>query len=300
MSTATVSYLSNNDPQSIAKVISDLPRWMWLSGTSRTSKGPQLEGRLKDELGYITDSCIRHSADVDMSPWREDIINATLEAVFNEDDLTTNERVRFKPTKSISADPRIEQTCMSVICIFLALEQRLGLVSLVGTCDRLIVTNLSDEQVVGMLGFNAYLVYINHPSNRGTEIFSKAPIRRYGFCNHFEYMVSFLNRLVSSEHPSCVAWSGAKILKGTEESRLAGILWMRKLHTHFLVLYWEKVLGNHLAQFTLLPIHLQECAYEAVFGWLSGKLDNETDVNVGDVHEMIDLIERRLCNWDLN
>jgi hypothetical protein len=302
MTVTNVSYLKENNPQTYSEIISKLPRWMWLSDTARTNRGPQLEGRLRDELGYIVNSCISVATD-DISPWEKDIVNAVLDCVYNEDNMSINDKVRFKPGKVIAIHPGLENACRWAICIFLTLEQRLGLVALSSTSDVLEIVGIEDKKIQDMFGYNAYLTYQYHGNKHGTEIFSKAPIRRYGFCNHFEYMLCYLHELAASPQLQ----QESPVLKDREVARLQGIIWMRKLHVCFLNIYWGTVhyISNEI-RYALLPGnnfitgHLQSSAEEAVSRWLYSEVDKGTDISVGDVHEMIDLIERRLCNWDLN
>lgn len=302
MSIANASYLKDNNPQTYAEIISKLPRWMWLSDTTRVNRGPQLEGRLRDDITYIVDSCISLSADI-ITPWKEDIVNAVLDCIYNEDTMSINEKVRFKPSKIIGVHAGIELACYWAICIFLTLEQRLGLVPLSGTNEQLEIRGIDDKKIQNMLGYNAYLTYQCHGSKHGTIIFSKAAIRRYGFCNHFEYMLCYLHDLANNS----TYQYASNVLKGQEEARLQGIIWMRKLHVCFLNIYWDTIhnIPENL-QYAVLPVtnlitlNLQRSAESAVASWLTSKVEEGIEINVGDVHEMIDLIERRLCNWDLN
>lgn len=280
----------------LAAMLAKLPRWMIFNDGVRRNFGIEGEGRVKEDVKYLV-AAYCEIRDDDLSPFKDDILNELPQLLFN----TNAMRVRAKPeyrSSSLSCEeyPYVERCIKECICLFMALEQRLGMVNLKGTIhtDEVWFAGISDEVVYQMLATNAWLIYVHcgiTPNTKGFAryIFSASPIRRYGFCNHFDYMLSGLVNITKRMQ---IDFSDAEMgeLLPFDEAHHTALTVMREVHTTFLLEYYQA--GRYDA------IAINQAA-EVATEWLDAKVDDKTFVP-GVVAHMVDMVERRLCNWNLN
>lgn len=283
-----------------------LPRWMVFTDTSPMAKrGPLVADRIKEHIHELTLAFQRPQVDVDTG----DLYRALFDSSSEREIL----RAEIAIPKTAAGVDEFHSK-LAILATYYALGQRLGAITIErdDTTEDVTYVGLSEEEVYAMYADNAELVYIMAqrlarcnqdgipvPGKTRFEgaCLSKAPIRRWGFCNHYEYMLPNLWLLLDKAERSDYDRELAAAVT-SETTRVAALIKMREIHTQFLKNYLVR-LGQ--AKEINLPRGLaMSMAMADVFAELTVLRGQAGDYWPALVHAIIDLVERRLSTWDMN
>jgi hypothetical protein len=217
------------------------------------------------------------------------MVTEVVDSLLTDDGLAMRKTSHYKPSRDILTDNVLFDVCKLTLALFHTLEYGLGMIVSERVDGNLVVVGVSDLKIRQMYAYNTSLVYKYATEGRGVTNISRAPIRRWGFCNHFEWVLpALVERLLVLRED-----------KTTAINTVNATQWLGLVHTAFLNQYLTyvseqiKLDDAWIVEEIALTSWIFEAYRVAVLSYI-GSLSRK------DVASVIGLIECRLCNWDLN